>query len=63
MTPRVKVAKGWRFRLILVDEGGRYVFDDYGHPANLLPGLGTLIEELRRKEKAANEKETALQGG
>jgi len=53
MTPRVKVAKGWKLRLILVDEGGRYVWDDYGHPANLLPGLGMLLKELQQKEKAA----------
>ena len=29
MKPRFKPQKGWRFRIIVADENGKYVVDDY----------------------------------
>lgn len=49
--PELKPRKGWRFRLILSDDEGRVVYDDYNHEGVLRPGLDLLLRDYEKLKK------------
>ena len=58
MKPKVRPARGWRFRIILCDDRGNHVFDDFLHERDLRPGFEKLLmelEEMRAKEEEEGE--------
>jgi len=56
MKPRVKVAKGWDYRLILVDKDGHYVWDDYHYKEQIIVAAQLLLGDLE-KERLHESKE------
>ena len=47
--PDLKPVKGWRYRLILCDEQGNYVYDDYNSLPMVEKGVIKLIDEYYHK--------------
>jgi len=52
MKPRLKVAKGYSYRIILVDEEGRAVWDDVRRIEHILPAMEHLTRRLVRQKEA-----------
>jgi len=59
MKPKIKAQKGWRYRVIIANSKGEYVFDDVWHEEQVIVLAESLIKELVKKQekKEGEEKE------
>lgn len=51
--PRLRVLKGWHWRVIVIDEQGYVDWDDYSHPEDAILGTRMSVERLLRNTATA----------
>jgi len=51
--PRLRVYKGWHWRVIVIDERGYVDWDDYKHPEQAIEGARLSVERLLRSKITA----------
>jgi len=44
--PRLRVCKGWHWRVIVIDEQGYVDWDDYSHPEQAIVGARFQVKRL-----------------
>ena len=45
--PRLKVAKHWRWRVIIINPLGFIDWDDYKYPEQVIPGTHMMLDRLK----------------
>ena len=56
MTPRIKPRKGWRFRIIIVNESGKYEYDDFNQSMAASEIAMRLLADILKREASTKWK-------